>query len=898
MTRPSRFLLAGIVLLTIFCPRQASAQRRFAHPGITYVQADLDRMKAMVQEHREPFYSTYLAMVQATVPGSGGYADILQIKEGEFNGTIGSDGRRAHDLALLYRITGNTAYADDAVRWINRYNQLTNASSRGTAPLDNGKIYLLLDAAELLRDYPGWLPADQAAFKKMLTYPGYSASSTPDGHWSLNDSLNDVSFYWNIFDFDPGRYGNQGLFAARGLLAMGIYLDNDTIYDRAYRYLTGLPHRPDDLPYRSGPPQRTGIAAEDSNQVSYNVAWLGDSADYHSDETLPFYLYRNGQCQESSRDQGHVLAGVGNYAAIAEIAWNQGDTLYNLLDKRILRGLEYNLRYNLSTSSAYPDQPIPWEPSGVSRNEADVSYENGLYYQALSRSGRWEAKRISSIGRGDGSGNSWKTGALAHYVTRMGTDSARTLWLRRSYDAMIAANGIESWGSSGHQYEWTGWGTLTKSRTAWMAGEACSFRSGTKVSGLPKAPCVLAAADYDDFPADPEDRTVHRLGNPVASAYRPGPTVGLRTDSASTVVDLLPGEWLSYSLAFPSGTTTATAPSKRLFNVYATYRATRPGAQLFAAIDGGERKGKELLPTSGWSERLLGTFPVVCGAGTLRLFAKGSNAQLSLKSVRIEPVTRDSLVPVDLAVAAKSIKVFDASGSDVSSSYAAAISRVVDGDKTVSIDLATQKYLVFDFGEKGLSLDRVTLFNDGKTQDSREQAMVQGPTTDSTVDTSRWPSGTAVNFLRTNGSQQALAVPVLRNSWAVAGTIGSYEVGPVGRYRTLALYDWSARCNVSELSILTRSTVPLLTIDTEASAAWNDTDPSVINRRTHPSVRIEARQVVAPGAEQIQAFTPQGRLLQEAAGERLDLPKGLCILRIRYREESGHRTVSSLQWVR
>jgi hypothetical protein len=273
-TKDCQGVLAVLLLCVAFSPVATNAQRKFVHPGLSYTQADLDRMKAMVQAHQEPFHATFQAMVNSafSVPGPGGYAGIRQIKEGEFNGTIGLDGRRAHDMALLYKLTGNAAYADDAVRRINRYNALTNASSRGTAPLDNGKIFLLIEAAELLRDYPGWLPSDQAAFKKMLTHPFYSTTKTPDGHWSLNDSLNDVSFYWNLFQFDPGRYGNQGLFAARGLLAMGVYLDNDTIYDRAYRYLTGQPHRPDDLPYRSGPPVRTGTLGEDARQITYGVA--------------------------------------------------------------------------------------------------------------------------------------------------------------------------------------------------------------------------------------------------------------------------------------------------------------------------------------------------------------------------------------------------------------------------------------------------------------------------------------------------------------------------------------------------------------------------------------------------------------------------------------------------
>ena len=36
--------------------------RTFVHPGLTYTQGDLDRMKAMVEAKEEPFYSTYLRM--------------------------------------------------------------------------------------------------------------------------------------------------------------------------------------------------------------------------------------------------------------------------------------------------------------------------------------------------------------------------------------------------------------------------------------------------------------------------------------------------------------------------------------------------------------------------------------------------------------------------------------------------------------------------------------------------------------------------------------------------------------------------------------------------------------------------------------------------------------------
>ena len=139
--RKVAFALGMLVFL------QGQAQKRtFVHPGITYTQADLDRMKAMVEARQEPFYTTFQHMLKDGYSqiGDGNYADITQIKEGKFNGTIGADGRRAHDMALLYHITGNKAYADDAVKRLNRYNRLVNASSRGTAPLDNGKIYMLI----------------------------------------------------------------------------------------------------------------------------------------------------------------------------------------------------------------------------------------------------------------------------------------------------------------------------------------------------------------------------------------------------------------------------------------------------------------------------------------------------------------------------------------------------------------------------------------------------------------------------------------------------------------------------------------------------------------------------------------------------------------------------------
>lgn len=111
------------------------AQRRnFIHPGITYTQGDLDRMKAMVKAKHEPYYSTFLKLKES--PYSSLNTQVInrgkQIREGRFNATIGVDGRRAHDLALLWHLTGDEAYARKAVEYLNANSYYTNTSSRGT----------------------------------------------------------------------------------------------------------------------------------------------------------------------------------------------------------------------------------------------------------------------------------------------------------------------------------------------------------------------------------------------------------------------------------------------------------------------------------------------------------------------------------------------------------------------------------------------------------------------------------------------------------------------------------------------------------------------------------------------------------------------------------------------
>lgn len=474
-------LLKFCLGLLIFAGCLPAAAREFRHPGLSYTDDDFARMRKMISEEKEPYLTTFNALksyvkLSDPIPDRG-----TAIAEGRFNATVGVDGRRAHDLALLWKVTGDETYARKAVEFINANSYYTNTSSRGTGPLDNGKIYLLVEAAEMMRDYEGWSADDQQRFKDMLVYPGYSSEvNMYDLHHSTTDEENGITFYWNIFNFDSGRFGNQGLFAARALMAIGIYLDNEKIYDRALRYLRAQPHRADDLAYAAGPPKLADTpydldetdpeAGDNTTTFMYGYKWSGTEnsvEDYGYDEQLRHYIYASGQSQEACRDQDHAMVGVGLLGDIAEMAWNQGDDFYGDLDNRILKGMEWAFRYNLSYIM---DSDNAWEPAGFTSDEDEATFSNGLFLRKRCRSGRWESILPSTKGRGDSfmaGGNREQT--LAHYMLRAGS-AARSAaapedyeWLKAYRDYMMEKYGYESYGKdSNHRYEWKGWGSLTK----------------------------------------------------------------------------------------------------------------------------------------------------------------------------------------------------------------------------------------------------------------------------------------------------------------------------------------------------------------------------------------------------------------------------------------------------
>ncbi len=565
-------------------PRQAAA---FVHPGGLHKRSDVERMRYMFLAEVEPWASSGQALLAHThasedyeVRGDASWTSVD--REGDHGPEWESDATAAYLNALAWTLTGDVGHAEKCVEIFNTWVNLTDVSGGGTEALNAGLFaWKMVEAAELVRwTYDGWNSADVQAFSEMLVYPGYSRTEVP--------ADDQGTFYWRIYRGDPGRHGNQDLIAWRAMVTMGVFLDNSTMFDRALNYVKGLPHPQNDLPYATGPsPSGTQL---DDNEYTTTYQYVGSAetdADFGYNGVLEHYIWENGQCQESSRDQQHAFFGLGAMAGIAEVAWNQGDELYNVLENRLLLGFEFTGRYNTSWVTSFPDQPDPWEPAVPD------------FIQRLDRTGRWLSKAINpyfesdftTLSRGDFPGKRPVfEQPLAHYQVRMGLPPESTTWTQRSRDAAIELSGNEGVGFS---LDHPGWGALTFRRPELGAGDPISGfdTRGVPTFEIPVLPTSIEAEHYDYFPGNGQDHTYwDSTDSNSASNYRDdGVDVGCIADDAYGLTETETGEWLSY---------TVFVPETRNYRVTARYRSNVADATIRIGFGPSTTTPEALLPRS------------------------------------------------------------------------------------------------------------------------------------------------------------------------------------------------------------------------------------------------------------------------------------------------------------
>lgn len=273
------------------------------HPGGLHTQADLDRMKTQVAAGAHPWIDDWNRLMKDPA-AQYTYKASPNADMGANRQRADADAHAAYLNAIRWYISGDTSYADCAVRICNGWSSKVNTVPSSTG-LVGIPIFDFALAAEVLRAYPGWAPADFAQFQKMMETYLY-----PSSHDFLTKHNGDcITAYWA--NWDACNIG--------ALIAMGVLCDDRAKFDEGVAY------------YKGGA----------GNGCIKNAVYF-----LHT-PTL-------GQWQESGRDQNHAQLGIGLLGSACQVAWNQGVDLFGYDDNRLLAGAEYVAQTNLS-------QPVPYK---------------------------------------------------------------------------------------------------------------------------------------------------------------------------------------------------------------------------------------------------------------------------------------------------------------------------------------------------------------------------------------------------------------------------------------------------------------------------------------------------------------------------------------------------------
>ncbi|TMR95968.1 AbfB domain-containing protein, partial [Nonomuraea basaltis] len=304
-----------------------------------------------------------------------------------------NDIHAAYQNALRWKISGEKAHGDAARdilnAWSGTLKTITGNADRFLAAGIYG--YQLANAAELMRGYPGF---NVERCQKLLLTVFYPLSDD----FLVRHNGACITNYW----------ANWDLCNMAAIMAIGIFCDDQAKFDRAVDY------------FKNG---------KGNGSIMNAVPFLHPGG--------------LGQFQESGRDQGHTMMGVGLLGTIAEMAWNQGLDLYGYADNRIMKAAEYVARYNLG-------QDVPF-----------TTYKWGTGTNCARR----EQTVVSDVARGQDR-PVWEL-LYNHYANRRGLSVPNT----KAYAERVRVEGGGgNYGPNSGGFDQLGFGTLLYTRAAAASG--------------------------------------------------------------------------------------------------------------------------------------------------------------------------------------------------------------------------------------------------------------------------------------------------------------------------------------------------------------------------------------------------------------------------------------------
>lgn len=210
--------------------KEVEAAYNYNHPSLMYAQSDFDRVKASLDNNTAPqaVKDAFQNLKGSRYAQNNWVANPkVEIRRGGDNqdyNTAMTDAAAAYQNALMWKLTGDDAYADCAVRILNDWASTCTLVTGSTDQLllAGGQGYTFANAAELLRDYSGWNRNDFSAFQTWMKEKWASIcldfmkrhNNTCDGH------------YWSNWD----------LVAECAYLAIGVLCEDDAMVNFVVNY--------------------------------------------------------------------------------------------------------------------------------------------------------------------------------------------------------------------------------------------------------------------------------------------------------------------------------------------------------------------------------------------------------------------------------------------------------------------------------------------------------------------------------------------------------------------------------------------------------------------------------------------------------------------------------------
>jgi len=289
------FSLLSVLLISGCSPEKKQSEYLtgpFKHPGMAQSIEDLEYMREMIQKGEEPWLTSYNNLQNRTsldlVVNAVAYISVGAYGANSIGGReYGQGGTNAYNHALMWYITKDQRYADKAIEILDAWAKTLRGFDGNNAKLNvalTGSEYM--NAAEIIRHTgAGWSAEGIEQFKRSIL----------------------TVFYPTVEDFFTEANGNWDGGIINTMLCMGVFLDNHDMFNRAVeRYFRGE--------------RNSGILK---------------------------YVYPGGQCQESTRDWGHVQLGIGEFAKAAQVAATNGIDFYSVGNDRLAQGFEQCAKYML-----------------------------------------------------------------------------------------------------------------------------------------------------------------------------------------------------------------------------------------------------------------------------------------------------------------------------------------------------------------------------------------------------------------------------------------------------------------------------------------------------------------------------------------------------------------------